>query len=286
MAETDLIRRFPLGIREFGRIRDFVERNLGIRLPDSKKVMVESRLQKHLIRLGTADFGEYCHNLFDQQPPREELQYFIDLITTNKTDFFREPGHFEYLKRQILPEYLEGAQGSGHAPFRVWSAGCSSGEEPYTLIMVLEEFLREGRDFSYQVLASDISEKVLTQAKSGVYDQERIATLPRLLKERYFLKAKKAGDSRVRIKPEYRAKVSYYQVNFMDTKYPVGTGLNAVFFRNVMIYFEKPTQREIILKLYSHLKPGGYLFLGHSESLTGIDVPLKNVSATVYRKEA
>ncbi len=286
MAETDLLRRFPLAMREFGRIRDFVEHNLGIRLPDSKKVMVESRLQKHLSRMGAADFSEYCQRLFDQQAPREELQYFIDLITTNKTDFFREPGHFEYLKRQILPEYMQAARSSGSSPFKVWSAGCSSGEEPYTLIMVLEEFIRDGHDFGYQVLASDISEKVLTQARSGVYDRERIATLPQALKERYFLKAKKPGDPRVRVKPEYRSKVNYYRVNFMDRSYPVGSGLNAIFFRNVMIYFEKPTQRDIILKLYSHLKPGGYLFLGHSESLTGIDVSLKNVSATVYRKEA
>lgn len=286
MGETDLLRRYPLGPREFDRIRGFVEGNLGIRLPDSKKVMVESRLQKHLTLLGVPDFGAYCKRLFDNHPPREELQFFIDLITTNKTDFFREPGHFEYLKREILPQFMGTAPAAGSPPFKVWSAGCSSGEEPYTLAMVLEEFKRDAQALEYQIMASDISEKVLNQARSGVYDQERIATLPPALKGRYFLKAKKAGDTRVRMKPEFRSKIRYYRVNFMDKSYPVPTGLHAIFFRNVMIYFEKPTQREIIGRLCSHLKPGGYLFLGHSESLTGIDVPLKNVSATVYRKEA
>ena len=278
----DLNQRIPLAPRDFHRIRTFVEQNLGIRLPESKQVMVESRLQKHLKKLALNDFSSYCDFLLESREGQAEIQFFTDLITTNKTDFFREPGHFDFLRRTLLPEL----EASGERTFRIWSAGCSSGEEPYTMVMVLEEYLRDGGRLGYEVHASDISEKVLTSARSAVYEADRIADLPLEMKKRYFLKSRDPAGQSVRVKPAYRGRVRFYRINFMSDQYAIGDRMHAIFFRNVMIYFEKPIQQKILSHLYRHLLPGGFLFLGHSESLTGIDVPLRNVSTTVYRKDS
>jgi chemotaxis protein methyltransferase CheR len=265
---------------DFLRIKSFVETNLGIRLPAAKQVMVESRLRKHISKLGKTGFSEYCDFLFNTSEGEKNIQEFVDLITTNKTDFFREPGHFDYLTTRVLPER---SVVSGEA-FRFWSCGCSSGEEPYTIAMVMEEFFRQNRRFTYDIFASDISHRVLETAQRGVYESNRIDNLSLELKKRYFLKSRDTAQDQVRIKPELRGKVRFYQLNLLSEKYPVPKNLDIIFFRNVMIYFEKPTQQKIINHLCGHLKPGGYLFLGHSESLTGIETDLMNVATTVYKK--
>ncbi|ORC37177.1 hypothetical protein B4O97_03020 [Marispirochaeta aestuarii] len=271
-----------LSSKDFLRIKTYVEKNLGIRLPAAKQVMVESRLRKHIIRLGKSGFSDYCDFLFDSNEGKKHIQEFVDLITTNKTDFYREPGHFDFLSSSVLTKF---SAASGEV-FRIWSCGCSTGEEPYTIAMVMEEYFRQNRRFVYEIFASDISSRVLENARSGIYEYPRIENLPMDLIKRYFLKSRDSARSQVRIKPELRGKIRFYQLNLLSEKYPLPKNLDVIFFRNVMIYFEKPTQQKIISKLCEHLKPGGYLFLGHSESLTGIETDLHNVAATVYKKSS
>jgi chemotaxis protein methyltransferase CheR len=244
--------------------------------------MLEARLQKRLRTLGFTTFRQYCEHLFDERDGCEEIVHFINAVTTNKTDFFREPQHFTVLTDTILPEYLD-AEGTGRN-FRVWSAGCSTGEEPYTIAMVLSEFGALHPGFKFSILATDISTKVLDKAKQAIYDQERVVTVPPALKQKYLMRSRDRDRSLVRIVPELRAAVQFEQVNLMGEDLRLSEPLDVIFCRNVIIYFERHNQ-ELLLRRLSHcLKPGGYLFLGHSETVHGFDLPLVRVTSTVYRK--
>ncbi|MBN1242398.1 MAG: methyltransferase domain-containing protein [Spirochaetales bacterium] len=270
-----------LGDRDFKRLSDYIERELGIRMPDTKRVMLESRLQKRVRLLGLDGFPAYVDYVFSDEGSRHELINMIDAVTTNKTDFFREADHFDFVERTLVPEAL--AVG-GNRALRFWSAGCSTGEEPYTLAMVLEECREDRRELEYAILASDISTAVLQKAITAVYDEERVADIPVSFRKKYLLRSKDRNASRVRIRPELRARVEFIRVNLMDDRYPVEGLFDAVFCRNVIIYFERPTQERILRRLVDHVRPGGYLVLGHSETLTGMDMPLKSVAPTIYRR--
>ncbi|HRY55474.1 MAG TPA: CheR family methyltransferase, partial [Spirochaetia bacterium] len=205
-----------------------------------------------------------------------------DAVTTNKTDFFREADHFDYLLESIVPE-AERRFGSGIAkPFNVWSAGCSTGEEPYTIAMVLEEHRDKEPRFSYRIFASDLSTQVLGKAKEGVYAAEKAEVVPMSFKRKYMLRGKDPQAQLVRMKPELRSRLSFARINFMDDRYPAAEDFDVVFCRNVIIYFERKIQEQILGKLCRHVRPGGWLVLGHSETLTGMDVPLRNVAPTIY----
>ena len=208
----------------------------------------------------------------------------IDAVTTNKTDFFRESDHFDILVNRIIPE-AETRFGAGVArPLNIWSAGCSTGEEPYTLAMVLEE--RRGADprFSYSIFASDLSTKVLEKAREAVYEESKAAVVPLGLKRKYMLRSKDKDKALVRMKPEIRSRVSFGRINFMDPSYAVDGPFDVVFCRNVIIYFERPVQEAILKKLCANVRLGGWLVLGHSETLTGMDIPLRSVAPTVYER--
>ena len=183
-------RSMPLSDKEFSRLKEFIYRECGIKITEAKRTMVEARLQKRLRGLGLTSFSRYCDYLFGPRGMEEELVHLINVITTNKTDFFRESAHFHYLVRKALPEVLR--QSSGRRTITVWSAGCSSGEEPYTLAMVLKEFVAERRGIDFLILATDISTKVLEKAKLAVYDEERIGPIPDELRKKYLLKSKDA----------------------------------------------------------------------------------------------
>ena len=263
-----------LSNKDFSRLRAFIYKECGINIVDSKRTMLEARLQKRLRKLDLASFSKYCDYLFSPNGIREELTDMIDQVTTNKTDFFREPAHFDYLRHKVLPEL--GRAGSTVA---VWSAGCSSGEEPYTLAMVLKEF---GCDFT--ILATDISTRVLDKAKLGVYDEERIDPIPPGLKRKYLLASKDRIKRLYRVAPELRAHVRFRRLNFMDGDFGFREPLDVIFCRNVIIYFDKPTQERLLRKFCKCLAPDGYLFMGHSETLFGMDVPLVQAAPTIYRK--
>ena len=269
---------------DFRRLADFIEGELGIRMPDSKRVMLESRLQKRRKIHGFDSFRNYIDFAFSSEGRRSELVNMIDAVTTNKTDFFREADHFEYLKETIIPT-AAARDGTGLTrPFTVWSAGCSTGEEPYTIAMVLEEKRRTEPRFNYRVLASDLSSQVLERARTAVYDESKTEVVPLSLKKRYMLKSKKLGTGLVRMKPEIRAKVSFERINFMDDNYPVQNAIDVVFCRNVIIYFERRIQESILGKLSEHIRVGGWLILGHSETVIGMGMPLRGIAPTIYEK--
>lgn len=270
---------------DFRRLAAFIESELGIRMPGTKRIMLESRLQKRLRRFGFDSYGTYVDYVFSAEGRETELINMIDAVTTNKTDFFREAEHFDYLVGTIVPA-AEARDGAGlNRPFSVWSAGCSTGEEPYTIAMVLEERRVARAGFSYRIFASDLSTQVLEKARDAVYDEAKAEVVPLSFKKKYMLRSREKDRGLVRMKPEIRSRVSFDRINFMDERYPVTEAFDVVFCRNVIIYFERPVQEAILRKLCDHIRPGGWLILGHSETLTGMQMPLKSVAPTVYERQ-
>ncbi len=250
--------------------------------------MLQSRLHQRLRKLELSSLDDYQAYLFDSPQGEDELVHFINAITTNKTDFFREPRHFSYLTQTTLPNLApkakDGLTRTWH--LNLWCAGCSSGEEPYTMAMVLAEYGAQQSAFDYSILATDISTKVLSHAQTGIYDEERIEPIPAALRPKYLLRSKDRSSALVRVIPQLRSKLSFQRLNFMAAHYGLKETFDVIFFRNVMIYFDKPTQEAVIHKLCRHLAPGGYLFVGHSESLAGLSLPVVCVGSAVYRKPA
>ena len=281
--ETPNISSFlGMDTESFERLSTYVTREYGIKLPLSKKSMLESRLNKKVKTLGLSSYKEFLDFIFSEEGKKGEIYNVIDLITTNKTDFFREAAHFHFLTKEYLPAYKSEF---GRNSLKIWSAGCSSGEEPYTIIMALEEYKKRHTDTSYSLLASDVSIRVIQTAFQGIYDAEKIEPVPMDLKHEYFLRSK-TNPKLVRVRPEFRRKLQFKRINFMDDSYGLmKADYDFIFCRNVLIYFDKPTQERVINKFCSHLKPGGLLFLGHSESIIGMKLPLKQIRPTVYRYE-
>jgi chemotaxis protein methyltransferase CheR len=284
-ADSDV--SLTLSPRALERFCDFITGELGIKMSDAKLPLLQSRLQRRLRVLGLNSLENYQQYLFDPANGEEERVHFINAITTNKTDFFREPAHFAYLTQTALPN-LEPSRSASQAPlpwpFKLWCAGCSSGEEPYTLAMVLSEFARHRPAFDFTLLATDISTRVLSLAQTGIYEAERVDPVPLPLRAKYLLRSKDAARAQVRVIPDLRRRISFQRLNFMDADYRVRDMFEVIFFRNVMIYFDKPTQEEVIHKLCRNLVPGGYLFVGHSESLAGLNLPVTSVGSAIYRK--
>jgi chemotaxis protein methyltransferase CheR len=260
----------------FERLSTFVTKEYGIKLPESKKLMLESRLSKKVRTLGMTSYGQFLNHIFSEEGKKADLIDVIDLITTNKTDFFREAQHFQFLTNQFLPQYPQ-------RHIRIWSAGCSTGEEPYTIIMALEEYKQRNGDLSYSLLASDISMRVIQEAYDGVYSLDRLEPVPLEFRRKYFLRNKQ-NPALARVKPFYRQKIVYKRINLMEDNYwLMHADYDVIFCRNVLIYFDKPTQEAVIRKFCQYLKPGGLLFLGHSESIIGMNLPLKQIQPTVYQ---
>jgi len=286
MTETDTahIASVELSAESFARFAEFITGELGIRMSEAKVPMLQSRLMRRLRHLRLASLDEYQDYLFHSPNAEEERVHFINAVTTNKTDFFREPQHFEYLAHTALPN-LARLYGSGPAwRLKLWCAGCSSGEEPYTQAMVLSEYARERANFDFAILATDISTKVLEHAQTGIYEEARVDPVPMLLRQNYLLRSKDQSRGLVRVVPELRRKISFHRLNFMDADYRVKDLFEVIFFRNVMIYFDKLTQEAVINKLCRNLRPGGYLFVGHSESLAGLNIPVAPVASATFRK--
>jgi chemotaxis protein methyltransferase CheR len=273
-----------LSARDFQRLSELIHAECGIKMPAPKKIMLEARLRKRLRELGMKSFDAYCKYLFSPEGREHELIRMIDVITTNKTDFFREPSHFHYLVQHVLPELMKTYGAGTRRQLAVWSAGCSTGEEPYTIAMVLNEYRELHPAFQFMLLGTDISTKVLDRAVRAVYAEERVETVPQLLKKKYILKSKDPKNRLVRIVPELREQVRFRRLNFMAGDFGMREPMDIIFCRNVIIYFDKPTQEKLINRLCSHLTAGGYLFMGHSETLSGLKVPLVSAGHMVYRK--
>ncbi|WP_199902674.1 protein-glutamate O-methyltransferase [Azospirillum sp. B4] len=271
--------------RDFRRLAAFIQDYSGIKMPETKKTMVEGRLRKRVAATGAADLADYCARLFDEDGLADEAVHLIDVVTTNKTEFFREPEHFRILDEVVLPRLLAERRAGPHTPVKVWSTASSIGAEPYTLAMVLADASQRLGGFRIDILATDISTRVLETAATAIYPEEMIAPVPLEMRKRFLLRSKNPARRLVRIAPETRRLVRFGRLNLMDASYPVDRDLDVIFCRNILIYFDKPTQQAVLARLCDHLRPGGYLFLGHSESLAGFGLPVKPMGATVFRRE-
>jgi chemotaxis protein methyltransferase CheR len=259
---------------------------LGIKLPPEKRGMLEMRLRPRLRQLGYARFDGYCRYLFEAGGLAAEMQHLIDAVTTNKTDFFREPEHFTLLRESIVPALLERRQGEQGPLLKLWSAACSTGAEAYTMAMVLEEMRRARPSFRFSVLGTDISAQVLERADEAVYPAEMVLPVPSALKQRYLMSSIYGGQGAVvRVIPELRQRTRFLQLNLMDQSYRVDRDVDVIFLRNVLIYFEPSDQDAVVQRMLSHLRPGGVLILGHAEAAIGSRLGLNDIGFGAFRKD-
>ncbi|MBU1247186.1 MAG: chemotaxis protein CheR [Proteobacteria bacterium] len=264
--------------REFSKLSELVTAELGIKLPPSKKTMLQARLQKRLRVLGLTSYGDYCEYLFNAEGLQAERPFLYDVVTTNTTHFFREPKHFEILTAKVLPRLsVLGRR------LRFWSAGCSTGEEPYTLSMVLMEHAAQHPGFDFEILATDISTRVLEHGMRAIYPMDKLSGIPKVLMSRYLLRSKDRKLAQAKMGPELRKKIQFRRLNFME-EFSLQHKRDVIFCRNVVIYFDRSTQQVLFTKFCQQLNFGGFLFIGHSESLNGMDLPLEQVAPTVYRR--
>jgi chemotaxis protein methyltransferase CheR len=267
---------------DFERLRELIYSESGINLSADKKTMVEIRIKRRLQSLNIANFGAYCERVFAREEKEDELVHLIDVITTNKTDFYRESAHFDYLVSKALPDLA--ARKGAFRKSLVWSAGCSTGEEPYTLAIVLSEYSEAWPGFGFRILATDICTAVLSKAALGIFKAELLGPVPQALRRKYFMRSRDRESELFRVVPEVRALIEFRRLNFMDSDFGLAELPEIIFCRNVIIYFDRPTQMRLLQKLTRQLAPGGYFFAGHSESLQGMDLPLVPVAPAVYRK--
>lgn len=252
----------------------------GIKLTAPKKIMVESRLRKRLKALNLRSYEEYL-NLLENSNNSEELVHFINSISTNKTEFFREARHFEIMKNLII----EKRKYSSQHQFTIWSAACSTGEEPYSIAISIEELKISEKllDVNYRILASDISTGALEKAYLGIYEKERLINVDTVKLKKYFMKSKKKDSDLYRVVPEIREKIAFRRIN-LKTDYKLDEEFDFIFCRNVLIYFDRKTQLEIVDRIIRYLKIGGILFLGHSEALFELRDKLKQIAPSSYIK--
>ena len=268
-AMADAHREFPFSAEQFRQISERIYRFSGIRLPEGKREMVYARLARRLRSLGIGSFDDYLRFL-DLEPA--EWEHCTNALTTNVTAFYREEHHFVTL--------AEHARASAGAPYRVWSAGCSTGEEPYTIAMCLTEALGSGANF--EVLASDLDTQVIAHAREAVYPLQSVTKLPEERQKRFFLKGAGRNEGMARVRPELAHHVEFLRVNLMDGEWPIEPAFDAIFCRNVMIYFDKPTQRKLVERYAKLLKPQGLFFAGHAESLLDSGRHFRLRGQTVY----
>lgn len=273
-----------LSDRHFRSIAELIEGEVGIRLPAVKRLMLEGRLQKRVRALDFSGVNEYAERLFSDGLLETEFIHLIDCVTTNKTDFFREPSHFEFLRNVAVRELLR--HRGRERLLKVWSAASSTGMEAYTAAIVLDDMVRNGQAFEFRILGTDISTQVLRLAQAGIYTREMVEPVPPELARRYFMRSKDPRRAEVRVVPELRRLVKFMRMNLMDAVYPIDHDVDIIFCRNVLIYFDKATQNKVVDRLCGHLRPGGYLMVGHSESMVQQGAPkLKQVHPTIFKVE-
>ncbi|CAM3197230.1 protein-glutamate O-methyltransferase [Ectopseudomonas mendocina] len=264
---TDL----SLSNREFQQFRGMIHEIAGIAMSDAKRQLIAGRLSKRLRHFGLGSYGDYYQVLMKD---KGELQIAVDLLTTNETYFFREPKHFDFLREKLTSEL----RGSG--PLRIWSAACSSGEEPYTLALLLAD-TTAGRP--WEILASDISTRILDKARAGLYPLEDAEGIPGPLRQRFCLQGTGRNEGLFTLDPALKRHVQFRQINLNNTLPDVGL-FDVIFLRNVMIYFDAETKRQVVQRLCARLRPGGYFLVSHSESLNGISETLQSVRPSIYRR--
>lgn len=279
LSSIETVYSLTLNNKDFKQLATFIEEESGIKMPDHKKVLVQGRLKKRIHQLGLKSFTEYCNFLFDPKNKKDEILQLLSFISTNKTEFFREPLHFSFIKSRIIPELI-----SSRSEFNIWSAGCSSGQEAYTTAMVMEELKSQYPQLRYRIQGTDISMRVLTEATRAEYTMDKLNAIPQAYLKKYFLRHKDKSVNKVRIAPEIRQNVKFSYLNFMEPEFSIHQMFDIIFLRNVLIYFHKEVQKQVINKVIKQLKPDGYLFLGHSESIFGYNLKLESVGPNMYKK--
>jgi chemotaxis protein methyltransferase CheR len=269
--------------REFQLFQELIHREAGIFLPDAKRALLIARLSKRVRVLGFDSFGDYYeHVLTDLSGERTTM---LDLICTNETRFFREPRQFEFLDTEVLPRWkVEAGVGQRTKKVRAWSAACSTGEEPYSLGMLLRAHLRAEEGWAVDVLASDLSTRVLAAASNGVWPIERADDIPEPYRREFMLRGVRGESGRMRAHPQLRSLLEFQQINLIEDRYPIEGTFDLIFCRNVLIYFDRPTKAAVVDRLARHLSPGGLLFLGHSETLSATSSALRHAGPTVYAR--
>lgn len=270
--------------KQLKRVAEFIGAEVGIQLPVTKHKLVEGRLRKRLTALGFNDFESYLTHALETPAGELEKLQLIDVLTTNKTNFYRESDHFDYLEKTAIDELEKIINNNSRSALNIWSAGCSSGEEAYTLSIVLNEIVASRKSFKFNILATDISHSCLQKGSRGIYTEKQVEVVPLALKKKYFLRSKNKNESLVQMGPDLRKTIKFKSLNLMDKSFSLPAKMDAIFCRNVMIYFNNQLREELVAKFENQLVDGGYLFVGHSESLNGIKTELKQVAPMVYRK--
>jgi chemotaxis protein methyltransferase CheR len=271
-----------IATEDYEYIRRLVYEHSRINLGADKTELVRSRVQKRLRALGIQDFETYCR-LLDTPDGEEELTALLDVISTNVTHFFREYPHFEYMRDVVLPDWQQSRGGKPGSVLRVWSAACSSGEEPYSIAILLADYFRGRPAVDWQITATDISTRMLATAEQGVYQADRVKLPVSEWLPAYFQKGTGSWEGHCRVKPSLRQRVSFRRLNLFQWPYPFTQRFDLIFCRNVMIYFDRETQAQLIPRLAEQMVPGGHLMVGHSESLIGMEHRLKAMRPSIYR---
>jgi chemotaxis protein methyltransferase CheR len=269
-----------LSDKEFAALRELIYAHTGIALAPYKRYLVQARLGRRLRALNLASFAEYHERLISGDGA--ELTQFINAMTTNKTDFFRESHHFDYLRTTWLPA----RRAAGVRKLRLWSAACSTGEEPYTIAMSVLDTLDGASGWDIKILASDIDTDVLARAEAGTYTREQVIPVPAQMLSKYFQRGRGQQEGSVRVADAVRSLIRFRRINFLDDPWPIRATFDAIFCRNVLIYFDRPTQQRLLGRLLGYLAQDGVIFLGHSESAFGLVAGLTPVGATIYRRSA
>ena len=289
MAKTNsnVISHENMSDKLFNKLAESITLNLGIRMPLEKKQMLEARISRRLRKLNLSSYDDYYKYLFgkDEQLHQGELQNFYNAVTTNKTDFFREPQHFEYLSKIVIPAIVSQKKTLGRIPeIKLWCAGSSSGEEAYTLAVVLSEYAKNNK-IHFSIIASDISTKVLKKSMLGIYPEGKLSNFTMSMKKEYLLRSKDRENKQVRFVKEIRDKIQHTYLNFMDESYDViPNNIDIIFFRNVMIYFNLDVQLQVLQNILPKLRKDGFLFTGHAETLNNLQTCLERKSVAVYKK--
>ncbi len=267
--------------QEFVQLRDLIHRRFGINLTEQKRSLLVGRLQKLMRQLNLATFHQYYDYLVEDKS-EAALGKLVDLISTNHTYFNREKEHFDYFYQTALPAVVEKLKKTNNKDLRIWCAGCSSGEEPYTLLMLMMEYLgAEYSSWNAGILATDISDRALTIARRGVYSKDRVEQLPEHLQRKYFTPA---GSGEMAVIDKVKKEATFRRFNLMNSSFPFKKPFQMIFCRNVMIYFDQPTREALVSRYHQHTEAGGYLFIGHSETLGRSQELYRYLKPALYQK--
>lgn len=273
-----------LSDHDFARFSGLIHDRTGIRLTPTKRGYLETKLSNRAMKLGLGGISDYIGMVFDGGGPDDEMDMLVHLSTTNKTDFFRERAHFDLLEKTLLPDLLSARRSGAVARIKVWSAAASSGAEAFTIAMVLADAAARGPRFDFAVLGTDVSSEMVAEARRAVYPFAMIEPVPALLKQRYFMRARRRDDAGVvRVVPELRRHVRFQQLNLVADELPVDRDVDVIFLRNVLIYFDAPTQKAVVRRLAGHLRPSGCLILGHTEAAIGNGMGFEQIGTGVFR---